>query len=164
LSDLDWMNNTQALRRELDRLERIVAPYISRGDAEDVAAETVAVMCQRICANVHLDDPRAYANKVALNRARSEQRRQMRMGGVARSDEALVEGVDEELATDGGPYLDALLRLSRPQRVAIYLRYYEGLTTAEIAEVLGIKPSAVTSRIHRGVKALEVLLGERNPP
>jgi DNA-directed RNA polymerase specialized sigma24 family protein len=55
----------------------------------------------------------------------------------------------------GQPELDetwALLRaLPERQRMALVLRFYEDLSEAEIARLLGCRPGTVKSLIHRGL-------------
>lgn len=53
-----------------------------------------------------------------------------------------------------------LQRLPVAQRVAIHLYYYEDLSTDEIAEILGEKPSTIRSRLKRGREKLKSLLTE----
>ena len=45
-------------------------------------------------------------------------------------------------------------------RVVIYLRYYENYTTTEIAQLLKISQSTVTTRLSRGRERLKILLKE----
>ena len=55
---------------------------------------------------------------------------------------------------------DALLtelgKLPRRQQAVLVLRYYEGLTDAEIAELLGCSPGTVRGYASRGLAALRV--------
>ena len=46
------------------------------------------------------------------------------------------------------------------QRAVIVLRYYEQLTEAEIAEVLGVSPGTVKSQASRAIAALRTRLPE----
>ena len=50
----------------------------------------------------------------------------------------------------------ALGRLPRRQRAAVVLRYYEGLTEHETAEVLGCSVGTVKSQTHRALAKLRV--------
>jgi RNA polymerase sigma-70 factor (ECF subfamily) len=52
----------------------------------------------------------------------------------------------------------ALARLPNPQRAALELVFGHGLTTAEAAEVLGVAPGTVKSRLHRAKRALRSIL------
>jgi RNA polymerase sigma-70 factor (sigma-E family) len=63
---------------------------------------------------------------------------------------------DEALARadgDDGLWL-ALTRLPRKQRAVLVLRYYESLTDAEIADVLGISRGTVRSQASRALEKL----------
>lgn len=48
----------------------------------------------------------------------------------------------------------ALFRLSERQRAAIVLRYYEDLSEAQTAQVLGCRPGTVKSLVSRGMEIL----------
>ena len=58
----------------------------------------------------------------------------------------------------------ALSQLPAEFRVAVVLRDLSGLDYSEIAEILGVPPGTVKSRIARGRGALANLLGAGNPP
>ena len=55
----------------------------------------------------------------------------------------------------------ALAALSPNQRMAIVLRYYEGLNYEDIASALGTTPKAVERLLSRGREHLRVILGAR---
>lgn len=55
----------------------------------------------------------------------------------------------------------ALLRLPPRQRAAIVLRFYEDLTEAQTAEVLGCAVGTVKSQVHAGLSKLRDHLGEQ---
>ena len=44
---------------------------------------------------------------------------------------------------------EAVRALPPGQRVALYLYYFEGYSTAEIAQLLHLRQTAVTTRLHR---------------
>ncbi len=54
--------------------------------------------------------------------------------------------------------LEALNRLNRNYRVAIYLHYYEGYSISEISGMLGISESNVKARLKRGRDKLKGIL------
>ena len=56
--------------------------------------------------------------------------------------------------------LQAVLSLDRKYRVVIYLHYYEMLGTQEIAQILHISRSAVTTRLSRAREMLKTKLKE----
>ena len=53
---------------------------------------------------------------------------------------------------------DALAALPERQRAAIVLRYYVDLPEAEIAELLGCRPTTVRSLVARGMVALREVI------
>ena len=57
----------------------------------------------------------------------------------------------------------ALRSLPEDFRVAVLLCDVEGLSYAEIADLLGVKGGTVRSRIHRGRRALQAALAHRAP-
>lgn len=55
--------------------------------------------------------------------------------------------------------LDAVLRLPEKYKDVVYLHYYEGYKTAEIAEMLGEKASTVRNRLRDARGLLKKMLG-----
>ena len=56
--------------------------------------------------------------------------------------------------------IQAVMALPPKYRMVIYLRYYENYTTTEIAQLLKISQSTVTTRLSRGRERLKILLKE----
>ena len=124
--------------------------------AEDLAAETF-VKALKLWKRF---DPRRasartwlcqIARTTALDWFRSEERRQRREEAVARPDlteEAMPEGLSPELQL-------ALASLSAGEREVIALRVLLELDGEEAARVLGISPTAVSTRLSRALTKLE---------
>jgi RNA polymerase sigma factor (sigma-70 family) len=55
--------------------------------------------------------------------------------------------------------IDALRLLPARQRAVLVLKFYEGLSEAEIASALGISTGSVKTHVHRGIDALRSTLG-----
>ena len=55
---------------------------------------------------------------------------------------------------------DQVASLPKPQRLVLYLHYYQGYTTEEIARMLGDNPSTVRSRLVQARKKLKLKLEE----
>ena len=76
------------------------------------------------------------------------------------------ENIDDYLDTLTAPAEEAsdLLRhvmaLPTRYRVVLYLHYYEGCSTEEVADLLGVPSSTVRTRLARGRKRLRDVLGE----
>lgn len=71
-----------------------------------------------------------------------------------------LEQVDQVAAPDGpgGETMEALLALPERYRQALYLFYYEELSTQQIAKVMKRPEATVRSLLHRGRKALKARL------
>ena len=63
-------------------------------------------------------------------------------------------------AEDAGAVHAALDKLSLPHREVLTLFFLKDLSTAEIAEVVGIPPGTVKSRLHHARKSLKAVLSE----
>lgn len=100
-----------------------------------------------------LDDPISYVRRSIVNQHRSNgrsaasQRRLIGRLGAVETEPAPAP--EDRLAIFG-----ALSALSRRERAAIILRYYEDLPDAEIAAVLGCSRSTVRSLVHRALPRL----------
>ena len=96
------------------------------------------------------------ARTTALDWFRSESRRRRREEAAARSErveESFVEGLSPELET-------ALASLSAGEREVLALRIVLELDGDATAHVLGISPTAVSTRLSRALKRLEERVNE----
>jgi RNA polymerase sigma-70 factor, ECF subfamily len=92
------------------------------------------------------------ARSAALDHFRSEERRRRREERVAEPD----RGAELELPDDYGPVLRQALRtLSAAEREVVVLRVVLELDTHQSARVLGISPSACTTRLSRALEKLD---------
>jgi RNA polymerase sigma-70 factor (sigma-E family) len=130
--------------------------YLLTGDralAEDLVHEAFARLFGRFRDLRHPEAFRAYLRATVVNLARSHFRRR-------KVERAYLEraGRAPEAPPDimGGRHemWEALQRLQPRQRAAIVLRYYEDLTEAQTAEVLGCAVGTVKSLVSRGLDRL----------
>ena len=79
-----------------------------------------------------------------------------------RRADAVPDVPDPAQALDAGQraLYEAVRALPPGQRVALYLYYFEGYSTAEIAQLLHLRQTAVTTRLHRARTRLRALLEE----
>ncbi len=68
-----------------------------------------------------------------------------------------AENMPAESERESG-LVDIVMKMKSKNRIVLYMHYFEGYTTREIAEILGIKENAVTSQLYRGRKQLKDLL------
>jgi RNA polymerase sigma-70 factor (sigma-E family) len=123
-------------------------------DAEDLVQTTlikVVPQWRRI-----RDNPEPYVRRVLVNENVSRwRRRRWREESTRDVPEGLVEGPDH---TEMLAVRSALSALAPRQRAVIVLRYYEGLSEAEIASTLGIAPGTVKSQARDGLARLRQAL------
>jgi RNA polymerase sigma-70 factor (ECF subfamily) len=102
------------------------------------------------------------ATNAALDEARRRGRRPLPSEQLPEAERAVSEGTESAVA-DRLDVDAALAQLSPEYRAAVALRDLVGMDYAEIADVLGIPPGTVRSRISRGRAVLADLLGNREP-
>jgi RNA polymerase sigma-70 factor (sigma-E family) len=135
--------------------------------AEDVVQD-VYTSLHRISRARMVEAPLPYVRAAVLNGCRSVLRRRAiahRVGLAHRASlnetTALASAESEViLSEDRRQVLGALARLPRRRREVLVLRYYLGLSEAEIAAVLGISAGTVKSTAARALAALARDLGE----
>ena len=131
-----------------------------RAAGEDIAQEAFSRAHARWDEVGLLDRPGAWTRRVAINLALDRRRR---LGSEARA--LLRIGSRRQHHADGDPRQGdtevwaAVDRLPPRQRAVIALHYHDGLSVAEIAEVLGCSVSAATSNLHKARTRLATMLG-----
>jgi RNA polymerase sigma-70 factor (sigma-E family) len=124
-----------------------------RALAEDLVHEAFVRLFGRFRDLRNPDAFRAYLRTAVVNLARSHFRRRR----VERAYLQRESRPEDRTTVDfgGGEELwQALQRLRPRQRAAIVLRYYEDLTEAQTAEVLGCAVGTVKSLVSRGIDQL----------
>jgi RNA polymerase sigma-70 factor (ECF subfamily) len=131
----------------------------NRTVAEDLAAETF----ERALRRLRRFDPRrgtartwllTLARSTALDHFRSEERRRRREGTYALQEPAVVES--EAFGHGYSPALEAALSsLSAGEREVVALRVLLDLDGETAARMLGISPTACSTRLHRALQKLE---------
>ena len=135
--------------------------------AEDVVQDVYASLHRMSRNTNHPESPLPYVRAAVLNGCRSVQRRRAiarRIAIIHRASQphdTLASAESEVIVSeDRRQVLTALARLPRRRREVLVLRYYLGLSEAEIAAVLGISPGTVKSTAARALAALARDLGE----
>ena len=137
----------------LDALLSELSPYLGRicgavaiGAGEDALQETLIAVVRGLRGLRHPAAVHAWARRIAVREAV----RTVRRGEMTPFDPVQLEGtpVPDEAATavEVRQILESLLP---EQRAVLVLRHFEGLPERRIAEVLGVAPGTVKSRLHR---------------
>ncbi|MDF1514881.1 MAG: RNA polymerase sigma factor [Anaerolineae bacterium] len=94
------------------------------------------------------------AHNIVIDEARRfTYRDHERLGEAIQSEDADVEGMVEDIVLLENTR-QALLQLTYKQRIAIILKYLEGMENEEIARILKVSVGAVKSRLHLGLAAM----------
>ncbi|SDS45940.1 RNA polymerase sigma-70 factor, sigma-E family [Nocardioides scoriae] len=125
-----------------------------RHAAEDLYQATL-LATWRAWATIHTS-PEAFARRTMVTTYASWWRRRWH-GEQPTGD--LPEGADPAREDDRSGSLDlrdALDRLPRRQRAVVVLRFYEDLTEAQVAELMGTTVGTVKSQTHKALRTLGV--------
>jgi RNA polymerase sigma-70 factor (sigma-E family) len=127
------------------------------------AADLVQSVLEKVGVRWHTlsrraDDPIAYIRKAMANAHVSRWRR-------TRKESLVAEPPDGDAATpvyavENEPLWRALRALPTRQRAVIVLRYYDGLSEAEIAATLGVSQGTVKSQASKAMASLRLRLGQ----
>ena len=135
--------------------------------AEDVVQDVFARLHARRAEWPAGADSLPYIRAAVLNGCRSQLRRRAvawRYAGTLGQlpERATQDSAEQEMirSQERMQVLAALAALPFRRREVLVLRYYVGLSEAEIARVLGISPGTVKSTAARGLAALARRLGE----
>jgi RNA polymerase sigma factor (sigma-70 family) len=146
---------------ELPRLQRLARLLVGDVDsAEDVVAEAVARTIP-IWRKGEIDDLAAYLRRVVVSVV---SRRWQRRALGFRRDRYALDWLTAPFDTAAGvsdrdETLRAVSRLPPRRRAIVALRFYEDMTEARIAEVLGIQLGTVKSQLSKALEQLRVELG-----
>jgi RNA polymerase sigma-70 factor (sigma-E family) len=151
-------------RAHRDRLFRLAVVICGdRARSEDAVADVFAKVLPRWQRGA-VGEPAQYLRRALVNeltggfrRRAIERREAARQWGDARGRREVATEV-----SDHHSIRDALGSLPVDQRAVVALSFYEGLSEAETAAVLGVPPGTVKSRTHRALARLRQLLGEEN--
>lgn len=135
--------------------------YLACGDeveAEDLL-QTALERTYRNWERVRHDSPEPYVRRVIVNAAISRARRRaiLRIIPVRTPPETPARSTDVDLRH---LLMDALRALPPRQRAVIVLRYWEDLSEAQTADVLGCTVGTVKSQASKAMAKLRTALGE----
>jgi RNA polymerase sigma-70 factor (sigma-E family) len=130
--------------------------------AEDVVQDAFVALHRRSADLRNPDAAIAYIRASVVNLSRSViRRRQVVRKHLRVAEPQHVDGPDFHvlLSDEHRQVLAAVRRLPRRQREVLILRFWSGLSEAEIAQTLGISAGSVKSSASRGMATLQKSLG-----
>jgi RNA polymerase sigma-70 factor (sigma-E family) len=135
----------------------------NRQSAEDAVQSALVrafVHWNKVC---RADHPEAYVHRMVVNEVLSLRRRRWTREALVDDPERLpsaaVQTGPEDAVADRHDMAVALAALTMRQRAVLVLRYYDGLSEAEIATTLGIRAGSVKGHARAGLAKLSALLG-----
>ena len=150
-----WSAFGEFYRVEYPRMVRVALLVTgSLETAQDVVQESSVGVWRRWG---QLRDPSGYLYRSVVNGCRSHHRRAAREERL----HALSGGLWPVASGAPAPateLLDALASLPYRQRAALVLRFYDDLSEADTARVLGCRPGTVGSLVHRGLAQLKKVI------
>ena len=133
---------------------RLALSYLrSRPDAEDVTQQVFLRLLEHQ-GKIRPGKERSWLAAVTANLCRDVLRSASRRCTEPLSEEPVFQdGAQREL-------FHAVMELNAQERASVYLYYYEGYSTMEIAKILRISRSAVSTRLYRARQHLKEKLEE----
>lgn len=126
--------------------------------AQDIVQDVLIRAQSRWPRIASVEQPVAYVKRMIANEYLSWRRRRanrdVTLSHGALADVAPADADPTTRYTERDAMLARIARLTRRQRTVIVLRYYENLTDAEIAEILGCTEVTVRSHVSRALAAL----------
>jgi len=172
---IDWLTG-RTTRRQFDRfVDEVTEGLVRTGysmtfdlaETEDLVQETLLRVARRWDRVRSMDHPAAYARRILVNlvidggKERSRRNAELEAGGDGELEASPDADAFEPFRTiDAVSELRAALgTLSRRQRAVIVLRYWEDLSEADVAELLGCSVGTVKSTASRGLTRLRQVIG-----
>ena len=147
---------TEIYNRQLNTVYRICFSFMKNtADTEDMVQETFLRLLSSGVVFVSEEHEKAWLIVTASNLCRDTLKKWWRK----------TEDIDDPaLGLQQPPFeidgvLDAIMKLPADQKCAVYMYYYEGYSTAEIAGYLQCPQATVRSRLSRARKTLKRKLG-----
>ena len=141
--------------RQVDTVYRVCYSFMkNRADTEDLVQETFLKLLSTGKEFENERHEKAWLIVTASNLCKDAMKKWWR------KNESIDDYLDiamEPKQEDG--VLEAILKLPNDYKEAVYMYYYEGYSTVEIADHLGCPESTVRSRLMRAKNKLQVMLG-----
>ncbi len=160
------------VRRYQEKVFRLAVSILGRGaesEAEDATQEVFVVLLRRLKTFRRESAFSTWLYRVARNQIIEYRRRAPHRASHVDADvlRTMPDGGaltdPQRVATTGqkrARIMSHVDRLGEPQRVVVYLHYWQGQSLAEIAELLDLKLTTVKSHLFRARQRLSIVLRE----
>ena len=155
----DW------LREQLPRMVRFADALCGRSVGEEIVQDVAVKVHARWSKIEKLEHREAYVRRMITNEHLSWRRKWARLVPHAELDDHLrvSEPSVADQHADRAELITELDRLPRKQRTVVVLRYVEGLSDREIADLLGCSEVTVRSHASRALATLRIELRPIRP-
>ncbi len=130
--------------------------------AKDLMQETFARTWEYVSKGYEVNNLKSFLYKVANNLIIDEYRKKRELSLDSLQQKGFdVESLDQEKIVrdvENKNVLRAVAKLSRHHREVIVMRFVDGLSIKEIAEIIGASENVVSVRLNRGIKEARKLL------
>lgn len=127
----------------------------NKADAEEAVSESFVRLMENMPVLQNDAHAKAYLLRTAVNICKNSLKSSWRRQVVHDEDVMAYMTSPEEKSI-----MEEVLALPPKYRVIIYMHYYAGYTSREIADIMGLTQSAVLSRLSRGRQKLKDILTE----
>ena len=157
----------EAMRAHGDAVYRLAfARCRNTPDAEDIFQTTFLRFYASPISFGNLEHEKAWLLRVCINACKDLQKSAWRTKVSAMPDE--FDAPDTSARKETTPQEEALVEamqgLSPEQRTVVHLHYFEGFSTGEIAQMLGMRSATVRSHLHRARIAMRNALEDAGFP
>lgn len=135
-----------------------------RGLGEDLVQTALARAYGKWSRVAGADAPVAYVRRLMVNSHLSRLRRLAGAEQVMATVPDRPGGHEQDRIAENETVRRALLNLSPRVRTAVVLRYFDDLSQAETARLMGCSESTVNNHVTRGLAVLRTLLASENDP
>lgn len=147
----------EVIRKYNGMVSRVAFHYVkNKEDAEDIAQEAYIKWMTKRPPFREAEGEKAWLIRVTVNLSKNHLRSAWRRKTLPM--DAPPAGGDQELPD--GEVLAAVLSLPAAYRVVVYLYYYEGYSSAEVAAILKRNPQTVRTQLARARGLLKTKLGD----
>ncbi len=142
------------VHRYSDTIVRVAFQYVkTRADAEDIMQEVFVALIKQPPFSGH-EHLKAWLIRVTVNKCKNHLKK------LKRRNETQLADAENSLTEEQQSVLDELEQLPPKDRAVIYLYYFEGYKTREVAKLLGMREKAAAMRLSRARSKLKELLEE----
>jgi len=145
---------SEMYKRHVDTVYRVCYMYMKNGpDTEDMVQNTFIRLMRDKTVFLNAEHEKAWLIRTAGNLCKDSLKNWWRQKTVGIDDAAEVE-VEQKFNTDS--HLEKVMALPPKYKTAVYLYYYEGYSTTEIAKMLKKNQSTIRGYLHQGRKLLKM--------